>query len=969
MVLSLLYAFGVDRARNDNYFVRILIFFSLVIAGASILAQLIPKIATLAYLGLFCLYYANFAVCTNHFWTFTADFFDSLSSKRLFPIFTVGASAGGLLGGILASAVANQPGGAKALLWGWIICSLLAAAWLRFHRGALRRWGPLEIEEADESSVDGMKSSIRFLRASRLGRLMVLSALFMVASLFVSQYIYSGIFVAKYPSPDELAQFFGIFLAAANALELFIEIVVTPWLLSRFGIANANLFHPILTLVSFGVLGVFPGLGSAVFARLNRETLENSVGAPIRNLIFNALPARLRGRMRAFLEGIVVYSGMACAGLFLLVWEQMHPASTGVSNVLCWGGFLLACGFLATNYGLKKDYLEQLLQAIRDGRLELDHSASTLETLPTSRIQELWGALAKGSTQRHILKKVATALVERNALLHIKSAFQDGDERMRLVCLEALHESGTESCQPYFHQAAGDESAKIRLYALAHLNGSKQEIFQRCLEDSDPNVRATAAIRCEPKNLHTFEELLASDSVEDRIGALTRLPKALLGHAKVCLESETPAEVQAAIRILTEHGQSPPLEKLRALYLSPSVAIRKATVDSAGSRGGTGKDETIAFLMSALGDNDRSIRRTAVERFKSLGQHCKPALADAISSPVTRICHGSIEALAELGGPEISAILTAESGRRAKRAWLHSVESAKLRQLEDQHLGHKFLALSLEDAASRDLSTSFRLLEALEEAKIVRSVEKVLKFAHARIRADALEVLSNLGDREATSVLVHLLEEGDIVEREAALVGKVPPSRKVETLIEELQESEDRWLKLAANNYNRGLEPGSDEDASEDNVLMEHLLMLRSVPLFATMTLEQLEAIHLCLSDQHYTRKELVFNEGDVGDEMYIVASGEVEIMINLDSDAPLSLTKVEPGSYFGEMSILDNEPRSAAAITTKESRLLVLKGEQLKELVYVMPEIAFTIFKVLSERLRRSDQRLRENKPEPAST
>ena len=140
---------------------------------------------------------------------------------------------------------------------------------------------------------------------------------------------------------------------------------------------------------------------------------------------------------------------------------------------------------------------------------------------------------------------------------------------------------------------------------------------------------------------------------------------------------------------------------------------------------------------------------------------------------------------------------------------------------------------------------------------------------------------------------------------------------------------------------------------------MEHLLMLQSVPLFATMTLEQLEAIHLCLSEQHYTLGEHVFAEGDVGDEMYIVTAGEVEILIKPDSAEPLHLATVNPGSYFGEMAILDNEPRSATARVSKDARLLVLKGEQLKELVYVMPDIAFTIFKVLSQRLRKSDRRL----------
>ena len=142
----------------------------------------------------------------------------------------------------------------------------------------------------------------------------------------------------------------------------------------------------------------------------------------------------------------------------------------------------------------------------------------------------------------------------------------------------------------------------------------------------------------------------------------------------------------------------------------------------------------------------------------------------------------------------------------------------------------------------------------------------MLRFANARIRSDALEVLSNLGNREATALLVHLLEEGDLIERSHTLAGKVPPPRNCECLLEELADSNDRWLQLACRAHQ-----GSPALTSEEAQLMERLLMLQSVPLFSAMTLEQLEAIHSCLSEQHYTQGEVIFNEGDIGDEMYIV--------------------------------------------------------------------------------------------------
>ena len=63
--------------------------------------------------------------------------------------------------------------------------------------------------------------------------------------------------------------------------------------------------------------------------------------------------------------------------------------------------------------------------------------------------------------------------------------------------------------------------------------------------------------------------------------------------------------------------------------------------------------------------------------------------------------------------------------------------------------------------------------------------------------------------------------------------------------------------------------------------------------------------------------------------------------------------------TYFGEMAILDDEPRSATVIAVERARLLSLDGRNLKDLVHQMPEIAFEIFRVLTSRVRAAEKRL----------
>jgi hypothetical protein len=133
------YASRVGRMRNDRLLIGML-------AGAAIVlfAGAVATTRGVAWVlpALFCVFYLTQAVFLNHFWTFSGDYFDSLTSKRLFPVFVVGSSVGGLIGGI-ASFVLTGAFGAVSLVWGWGALLLASALLLRLARRALRRWGPL----------------------------------------------------------------------------------------------------------------------------------------------------------------------------------------------------------------------------------------------------------------------------------------------------------------------------------------------------------------------------------------------------------------------------------------------------------------------------------------------------------------------------------------------------------------------------------------------------------------------------------------------------------------------------------------------------------------------------------------------------------------------------------------------------------------------------------------------------------
>ncbi len=109
---SLLYGLGVGAFRNDSFFCWMLIGAAglLCVAGGTIRAA--PGASTSV---LFCFYFVTQAIFLNHYWTFAGDYFDTRTTKRLFPLFAAGNSAGGVLGGGL-TLVVSLVASAEALI-------------------------------------------------------------------------------------------------------------------------------------------------------------------------------------------------------------------------------------------------------------------------------------------------------------------------------------------------------------------------------------------------------------------------------------------------------------------------------------------------------------------------------------------------------------------------------------------------------------------------------------------------------------------------------------------------------------------------------------------------------------------------------------------------------------------------------------------------------------------------------------
>ncbi|MBW2295728.1 MAG: HEAT repeat domain-containing protein, partial [Deltaproteobacteria bacterium] len=541
------YAAVVGRVRNDKLLVSLLLFAGIVLAAASVLVRL--ELVGILH-AVFCAAYLTQAVLISlHFWTFAADFFDTLQSKRLYPYLVVGASLGGVLGGTLA-AVGGTILSADYLILGWSITLLLSAAFVWRNRGDLRGWRTIGVEERDESSAAGMRGALRFLSRSPLAGWLAVSIVGMISALFLIQFLYMRIFSEAFDSAETLAVFLGVYLAVSNLIEIFTGTVITPWLLRRYGVRTANLVHPVLTLLVFPVLWLNPVLLTAIAARAVRELVENAVAAPIRQLSYNALPFRFRGRVRALLEGVVLFAAMATAGLALIV--------VGRSVDLLWlctlgGG--LALLYLSASFLVRREYLRSLVTELRRGRLDLQNLDAGLGQGTLTNLAEQWEDLliAEPEYPSSSLLKLAGNLAERGFGEVVLRASQHPHPRVRTTCIEALANFDSARLATALPKLLDDQDSDVRLAAIRaavqlpeHL-AQIDSLLRACLDDPDPRIRAHASVACGAPGEAVLKELLASDEPGEIVAALESLPVRMSHAAENRLSANVPCSGESSI--------------------------------------------------------------------------------------------------------------------------------------------------------------------------------------------------------------------------------------------------------------------------------------------------------------------------------------------------------------------------------------------------------------------------------------
>jgi len=155
---------------------------------------------------------------------------------------------------------------------------------------------------------------------------------------------------------------------------------------------------------------------------------------------------------------------------------------------------------------------------------------------------------------------------------------------------------------------------------------------------------------------------------------------------------------------------------------------------------------------------------------------------------------------------------------------------------------------------------------------------------------------------------------------------------------------------------------GGSKDKLAPDALIERMTLapvLTKVPLFADLSEPETARIAEVARERTYPKNSVILFEDDPGDALYVVVSGSVKVVLIGEDGREVILSVLGVGDFFGEMALIDDEPRSAHVIAMEDAAMMVLRREDFHQRLREAPTIALGLLRTLSRRLREADEKI----------
>ena len=919
---------GVGRA------FRVILAVNGLIALATFAVFLFDETANTAFAA-YLVYSVGWELVMLQFWGFASQHFNLLEGKRIFPVIAAGSSIGYILAGFTTTLIALVAIEPLVLVWAFGAAAAAVMS-VRLERTLYR---PSFDDEADEflahehvvrgrlSPIGILRSAIQYMTSSPLVLALVLLALVLQIASRVGDYLVALIFVnATHHNLQALTILIGNAWLASYVVQLVISLFVAPWVLGKLGVKNAILALPMFTLIGFAAVAVSPVLATSLFLFVVRNGLQTGLDDPAESVLGSAVPAQVGPKLKFLLDNLVLPGAAVLSGVILLVVQRTMATSEEVLAVI---GIVVAILFIAAAFRVRSLYVSAIYARLRTHAMTLSDFQRAVGRPGQSEIEELQAFVRAGDDK---VRQFAAAALGRLApdtfAGMLPELLASDDRRVRRMGFQmALPET---VALDQLEAAVDDPDGWVVASAAVAGAGRRPpwarvaEILDRLWKSTNDDDRAAAV----------WAASFSGDNAKVVAGLLDRVPRirqeGIRSFAK--LKANVPDAAAPLIACMTD---SNPGVRREALL----QAVRWAPPPEAG-------DDYAEALIDGLANPDREIRLLAAE---ALAAQAPAALERTLPLLAFRgdAASATVEALVRSGRPDMfnkvrdHLVRLLGEGLHMARLSPRVASGGDHGSGDDRYL---FLRITVEDYALHAAESGLAAMRALHGKRGFATVERGIRSAGSAARVEGLETLLNFGPAWLAGPLAQLLDP------EAIDSGPARPLSPHE--IEALANHGDRWVKEAAAAVSNGL----DER-------MRELIALKKVPLFSTLTLEQLDTIDRLMVTRTYTKGEPIFTKGDVGSELFVVLEGEIRI--HLDHEGrEVTLARIGPSMVLGEMAVFDEQPRSASAQASTDTTVRVLRRDKLRAVVHEHPEVLLDFIRNLSQRIRVMNEQLEAQEP-----
>ena len=1013
LVTSMVYGAYADRIPDD----RLMIYTTLLPVPLIVLMRVLMfGEVHWVYFVLYTFVLAYATILTTSWTVYLAGHYDVQEAKRLLPFIQSGTLIGMVLGGIGVALFAPLIGAAN-ILWLWVGTLVAAVAMVRtitrVHTAIDTRARKTKRVAPRPSLRQSIAEGIAYSRSSALFMTMAISSIATMMALQVIDFEYSKIIRVAFPDSAQLTAFLGVFDGLTNVVALMLQLFAVPWCLRRFGVQGTNLLFPYVLLCAFGLIAASLGvpafaLPGAMFARFTRSSLMPTLRGTTRTLMLNAVPRKTGALVRSFNTAMVMPLGQGAGALLLVMLKGI--ALPWLFPAL---GLLITMVFIIYSYKQNTAYGEALLDLLKEDRIHLldleDDDIRQFDSAAVTAISERLKSDQDDVTLAviELLRTIGSPQARAALLLHLPF----DSPRATATALQALASMGgtdTDTClRPYLDAP----EPQVRMAALAGLlqlgDAAVRQRAVSLLDDPDVEVRVAAlrVVLADPQHpdyarAHQhWEAMLDTPDAAAQIAALSLMAEVpetpLQGRVYRALDHAEVAVRHTALPVLQQLAVAGRVTSL------DSALLRALEADDVESRDlalqvltALGTDEALEHMLVLLDDEQPQVRETLIRSMKRYGKRAVEPLFSRLQAPHTSLMakETALLALARLESVRAEQFLAFWEGE-LRDVYRYKLMLASL-EASPPLDADTFLHVALQNAHRQILSLLVQLLAVWASPEVARLVESGLQDPDRRKRASALEALESLSERRFTRLFLPILEAGDTQQedwREVAYRQWSLTATDLPTLLAACLQDTNKWVAIGAvlsgqarvimlgQGWRGQLEQLADASTDSDVLntvgcvlgmetfashqalsLTDIMLFLKRIPLFGSMTLDQLRTIAAYLAEREMLPGETIVREGDLSHELYLIVSGKVDIVKHFGTTSH-TLATSGSGDFFGEMAIFEDRPRSADVVAVEQGILLVLHPEHFRQIVLQDPTISFEIFRVLSFRIRRFDEETME--------